>query len=197
LALKDIQFFGKVDRKRPDGGISSEYPGWYFPVKIDELEREIESTESNLKRGLVPAEVLPYVEAELARKKEIRLAIEEGRPVLSGEELDQAHKIYQTLGRQISDHMFTRSEMMKGLANPHEEARLMSQPCVDITGNVQVIRSCGIDVPKGVTKISRNQASKAWKILGRLCGERTNVEYLRKDRNTGTYRSDVPLEEMV
>ena len=105
------------------------------------------------------------------------------------------HESYTIDGQR--DSMFTRSEMKKGLADPHDEARRMVQPCIDITGNVHVARSCGIDVPTGQTKINRNQATKMWKILGRLCDERTNVEYLRKDRNTGVFHPDVPLHEMV
>jgi len=46
-------------------------------------------------------------------------------------------------------------------------------------------------------KISRNQASRAYKIIGKVLGENTNVEKLRRDRKTGTYSIARTLQEML
>lgn len=196
--LSDVEFFGAVDRKdrRSDGRICSEYPAFYFRTHIDELRESIDSKVQGLERGEIYPTEIPKIKAELEREK-LRLAdIEKSKVVLKDGAKDEAAKLYADLGEQIQDSLFTRTEMMKGLANPHEEARRMKDlDIINIRGNTEVFKKMGIQTRKG--KTSRTGATRAYKILGSLLGEETNVEYLRKDHKYGTFKSDVPLEEMM
>ncbi len=60
---------------------------------------------------------------------------------------------------------------------------------------MEMLMEMGIKPVNG--KISRNQASTAWKICGRLLGEQTNTEALRRDSYGGTYHSGRKLEELL
>lgn len=195
--LDNIQFFGDVDRQgKKDGeAITSEYPAFYFPIQLDELRETVEKTERNLKLGLVPASEREYAEADLRRSKERLKKIQNSMPKFNAKEKDALAKVRSDLGDQIGDSMFTRTEMRKGLANAHEEARRMSEPIIKVGGAGKLFENMGIKPVRG--KVSRNQASKMWKVIGKILEEPTNTEYLRKDSKHGTYHSDVPIEQMI
>lgn len=195
--LDDINFFGSVDRKgkRDDGAVTSEYPAFYFHTQFDELKEETEKQERQLALGLVPPSEAPYIKAEIARNKERLLDIQKANPKLEGRQKDAVYNMYKELAEQISDSMYTRTEMKKGLSDAHEEARRMSQPIISIKGNEKFFHNMGITATGG--KITRNQASRAYKIMGKALGENTNTERLRKDRKTGTHQIERTLQEML
>lgn len=194
--LDDVNFFGAVDRKgkREDGAVTSEYPAFYFHTQYDELEEETAKAERNLERGLVPASEVPYIKAEIERNKDRLIEIQKAHPRLEGRQKDAVYNLYKELAAQIQDSMYTRTDMKKGLVDAHEEARRMSQPIISVKGNEKFFHNMGIKAHKG--KISRNQASRAYKIMGKALGENTNVERLRKDRKTGTLQIERTLQEM-
>ncbi len=195
--LDDVQFFGSVDRKNKskDGAITSEYPAFYFHTQYEELKESTEKQERQIKLGLVPATELPYITAELERSKQRIEDIEKSAIKFTGAQKTAIHDVYKDLAGQIADSMYTRTDMQKGLVDAHEEARRMSQPIISIKGKEKFFHNMGIKANKG--KISRNQASKAYKIIGKALGENTNVEHLRRDRNTGTYSIGRTLQEML
>ena len=195
--LDDINFFGAVDRKgkRKDGNVTSEYPAFYFHTQYDELKEETEKQERQLKMGIIPPSEVPYITKEIERNKERLIDIQKSKPQLKGPQKDAVHKMYKELADQISDSMFTRSEMKKGLGDAHEEARRMSQPIISIAGNQKFFSNMGITAKNG--KITRNQAARAYKIMGKALGENTNTERLRKDRKTGTHQIERTLHEML
>jgi len=197
MSLEKIEFFGAADRKGKvmTGMVTSEYPAWYFTQHIEELQEEIDSIERKLKNGGLPAEAVPDQKAELFKLQGRMREIQNSRPKLNGKDIDAFKKIYDDMAGQISDSMFTASEMKKGLVNVHEEAKRMVDPI--ITANPEyapVFEKLGISPVRG--KISRNQAAKVVKICGRLIDEPTNIEYFRKDRNYGTYHSGRSLAEL-
>jgi len=196
-ALDDIQFFGAVDRKgkRADGAITSEYPAFYFHTQYDELKENTEKQERQVELGLVPASELPYIKADIQRNKDRMVDIQKANPRLTGPQKDAAYAMWKELGDLIADSMYTRTDMKKGLVDAHEEARRMGQPIISVKGNEKFFHNMGITATKG--KISRNQASRAYKIIGKALGERTNVEHLRRDRNTGTFSIGRTLQEML
>jgi hypothetical protein len=195
--LDDINFFGAVDRKgkRADGKITSEYPAFYFHTQFDELKENTERAERQLKLGLVPASEVPYAQAEVERNRQRMIDIKKANPQLEGRQKDAVFNMYKELASQISDSMYTRSDMKKGLVDAHEEARRMSQPIISIKGNEKFFHNMGITATGG--KISRNEASRAYKIMGKALGENTNTEHLRRDRKTGTFSIGQTLQEML
>ena len=81
----------------------------------------------------------------------------------------------------IRDSMFSRKDMEKGLADAHEEARRMSQPCIELKDDlITFAKNCDV-VVNNTGKVSRKGAEKMWKIASRLLGELSNTESLRKD----------------
>lgn len=195
--LDEINFFGSMDRKgkTKDGAITSEYPAFYFNVQLDDLKEETERQERQIELGLVPPSELPYVKAEVARNKDRMNEIEQSYPKLSDKEKDAVYATYKDLGEKISDSMFTRTDMKKGLVDAHEEARRMSEPIIPIKGQEKFFHNMGITAKQG--KVSRNDAAKAYKIMGRFLGENTVIERLRKDRNTGTFNLERSLQELL
>ena len=198
MSLDKVQFFGAVDRKgkKKDGKISSSLPCWYFPRKVEELEHDVEAKERSLVSGLLHPTAIPQVQFELAREKERLAEIRAAHVHLSGKEKDEAKAIYDDMGSQISDSMFTSYETTKGLADPHEEARRMKEPIINVDTRYKgVLANMGIEVGKG-GKISRDDASRVYKILGKSIGENTNTERLRKEGKHPAYHGNVTMEEL-
>jgi len=198
MARKDIQFFGSVDRKgKVDSGkVTSAYPAWYFTTHLEDLKEGIDRKHRAIQRGEIPASELDLAKIALKKETERYENIMMSRPKLDGKDVDDLAKVYKELEKDIQDSLFTRSDMKKGLVDVHEEARRMSEPIINVGGNVELLREMGVNIPKEHKMVSRNQASKAYKILGKLLGENTNVERLRRDYATGTHRQEIPLEEL-
>jgi len=195
--LDEINFFGATDRKGKKAGeaITSTYPAFYFSTQLDELIEETEKQERVLRKGLVPPSEVPYVTADIEKNKKRIQEIEQNYPRLNDKERDEVWGVYKDLAKDISDSMFTRTEMKQGFADAHEEARRMSEPLIPIKGKEKFFHNMGIKATGG--KISRNDASRAYKIIGKVLGENTNVEKLRKDQNTGTFKLEKTLAELI
>jgi RNA 3'-terminal phosphate cyclase len=72
--------------------------------------------------------------------------------------------------------------MEKGLADPHEEARRMTEPCVQV--DKEEARRMGIEVDVS-GRVSRSTAEGMWKNMSSLLGDTApnpNAEMLRSDR---------------
>lgn len=190
---KGIEFFGEVDKK--NGKMSSAYPAWYHTNKVEELALEVDDLKRKLDSGFFEGSQRMNIKADYDAKYAKLQSIMSCSPTLSGPEKDAIAEVRKTLETEIQGAMFTRSEMMHGLADAHEEARRMTQPSISAYGLTDFCRKNGIEPVKG--KISRNQAVKLWKICGKAIGEATNVESLRKDSWGGTYKVPRSLEEMA
>ena len=174
-----IQFYGKADTNR-EGRITSEYPGWYFDNEhLDELKRGIDYKQGLLDRGLCPPSEIGVTRAALVREKERLVLIEESKPVLTADDKSKLSKMRKTLGEEIKASMYSRSDMQKGVVDDHEEVRRMSEPIIDVTGELyEVVKASGVAIYDG--KVTREGAIKPWKLIGKLLGEPTDVETLRK-----------------
>ena len=71
----------------------------------------------------------------------------------------------------------------------------MKQPLINIRGNIEAAEAMGVKVADG--KVSRDGATKMWKVAGKLLGEATNGEALRRDKITGVYHSEMRLQDMI
>ena len=181
-----IKFFGKVDMNK-QGNIASEIPAWAMTTHIDELQESIDSRGRALESGSIPFDNIQYQREELKKEKEKLNAIVESRPKLSELEENKLRKIQKEITPEIKNSMFTRSEMHMGLASPHEEVRRMIEPIIGINKEAaEICEHNGIRVTKKGNSVfvSRNGATKLWKLIGKYFGEQTNVEALRRDKAT-------------
>ena len=193
--LESVEFFGAADRGK-SGKLTSMMPGWCFPNAISELELSINQREKALEMGVIPRDKISYEENKLKRDKKRKMEILNAKPTLSAGQKDELSKLYELMKGQIRDSMFSRSDMKKGLADPHEEARRMKTPGISVQGFEAVAKKMGIPVPRS-GKISRDEASRIYKMSGRLLGEQTNTEHLRRDYNYGTVQLDKTLDELI
>ena len=185
--MPEIQFFGEADHSYGERGakkISSTYPGWYFDVHKENLKEDIAYNERMLEMDLVPKTEVNVTKEKLAQKKKRLKEIETSKPKFNGPDKDRYMKLKADLGEKIAESMFSRDEMKKGLADAHEEARRMSEPCIRVDSNeAAMLTGMNISMVRdgNAFKVSRNQASKAWKMLRKLSDESPNVESLRRD----------------
>lgn len=176
--MADISFFSETDMNK--GKISSEYPAWYFNTMIDDLKEDIRREEWNLEQNIVPRDQLPVIRDRVKRLKAKLDAVEAARPKFSDLDKNKLTKTMKELGKEITSKMFTRSEMKKGLADSHMEAKRMTYPSISVTPDIaEVAKMCNVPIVGG--KLSRKSAEKCWKILANYHGEPSNTEYLRRD----------------
>ena len=183
---KDFNFFAETDKNKA-GELSSQFPAWYFDVHISELKESIASKKRALRDNRIPTEAIHDNKIELANMEDQLTAIEKSQPTLSDKEKDFLMKTYRAIRIKIQDTMFTRTDMLRGTADAHEEAKRMVNPIIELDKEqVGLAKSCGgkIYEVRGKSMVSRNDASKIYKIAGKLLGEPTNVEALRRDRAT-------------
>ncbi len=197
-----MEFFGQCDHKDNDKRkpIASTYPCWYFDGPIEQMKEDIANTEHRLKVGLVPDAAIAETRAHLEKTRGRLAEIEAARPNLEGRDKEKAWKTYKELRDEIRDSMPTYDDMRRGLANPHEEHRrnigLNGGINVKKMGAVQLMRALNVS-PREDGTITRNQARKAYKILGKALGENTNIERLRRFHSGGTFRNEMGVNESI
>lgn len=175
----EFQIFGSVDLNEK-GKVKSQFPSWYFDHLKDELSNDISRMETDLKFDRIPKTEISITQERLSQKKEKMKELERSCVELKGKKKDQVYGVYNELGEKISEQMFSRSDMKKGLADPREEMKRMTEPTIEVKGDAyKIAQACNVRVTKG--KVTRDGAAKIWKILGKAIGERSNVEHLRKD----------------
>ena len=175
-------FFSETDMTTQAGikRVASEYPAWYYTTMLDDLREDVRREEFALESDVVPAERRPQIRDKVKRLKQKLEEIEKSVPKMTEVEEGKLLKVRKDLGKEISALMFTRSQMQKGLADSHTEARRMVEQSIAITPEVaEVAKSCNVSPRNG--KISRTEAEKIWKITGRYFNEISNSESLRRD----------------
>mgnify|MGYP001183536645 FL=1 len=175
----DIKLFGPVDKHR-SGRNRSEYPAYYFEEHMNELKRSVEDKESQLDQDLIPGQAKTRYRARLREEKERLDQIKESIPKLSGAETDLVVETRKKMGEKIKEAKFTRSDEEKGLADAHEEARRMSEPCMKIESDFEAHLAKEIGVTPRGGMVSRTDMERMWKISSRLIGEPSDTEYLRR-----------------
>jgi hypothetical protein len=178
-----IRFFSKIDMKTTDGKtrVVSEYPAWYFDHIKEELQENIRQNKFILEndRGITREKRIE-VSQQLERMESKFSEIEGGVPEMNAVDKDKVAKARVDLTKQIKDSLFSRSQMQKGLADAHKEAKRMTEPCIKLSPEAEEVASwCGVKASGG--KLNRNDATRVWKIVGKYLGEETNIEAYRKD----------------
>lgn len=181
MSLGEISFFGAVDRKdhTTSGAVTSEYPAWYHKTQIADMEESIRLKESALEQGRIPLEEIPNTRQQIEREKNRMALINDSVPKLNSKQADELGKLYKEIGKEISDRMFTREDMEKGTADPHKEVERILTPSIKV--DPDIARACNVPCDKNGL-ITREGAVKIWKLTGQYLGERTNPEFLRRDK---------------
>lgn len=177
--LDGVEFFGAVDRNKR-GERASEVPSWYLNQHKEELGVEIDRLENALRREEIPQSSKPEAIARIEKMRKKMDSINESEPNLSGKQKDEVSKVANDLGKKISDSMFTKTEMMKGLADAHEEARRMADPCIRLNNDELILaKKAGCRITRD-GMVSRSDAERTWKFSRRILGEMSNTEMLRR-----------------
>lgn len=187
-----IRFFGEVDLNQ-QGGIKSDMPAWYFDVHIEELEEGIRKKQRMLDTGAVEIDQIPLLRSQIEGESKKLKEIISSRPHLTDKQRDTCYKVYQNLARQIADTMPTRKETKDGLVNPQNELKRLKTK--HITINPEIASACGVKAHQG--KITGDEANKCYQILGKMLGENTMVERLRKDSQIEAYKTTHDLVEKI
>jgi len=180
--MDDIKFFSEVDMTKVGDKkiIGSKYPSWYFDYILEDLEDSIRMDERALENRSLTSRDKMIIHERLKRNAEKREAILEGKPKLSVQDENRLKKTMESIGKKITQKMFTRSQMMKGLASPNEEYKRAVITNIELDEDeMKLAKACNIRVHDG--KVSRTRAEEMWKICRKYFGEPSNSEWLRKD----------------
>jgi hypothetical protein len=168
--MAGFSFFGETDK-------GSQYPAWTMVNQLKEIKEEYGQKERALASGLLDPASVPYIKEEIKKLHDKIESIAKSRPELTDKQKQKVEIEYGKLGNLIKDSLFTRSDMKLGLADAHEEARRMVNPLFTVDREVAI--ACKAKIIGG--KVTRNDASKMFKIIGHYLVAATNIEHLRKD----------------
>ena len=174
----EIKWFTEVDYN-DKGKLANDLPAYYFDERIKELAEDIRSMEEALDLGVYTGTRKRDAMKQLEDKKKRHSQIVDGRPKLNDVNRDKVYRSLKEFGQKITESMYSESDMWTQKADPHREAERMVNPCIKVTDDIvgSFVRQKGIKVVDG--KISRNDASLAYKTMAKILGESTNVEDLR------------------
>lgn len=180
----EIRFFGEIDLNQY-GKVGADYPSWYFPRQIESLKEDLGRMQRELDGGTVLPQNIPNLKLLINKTKEKLDKIESSKPKLTGKQIDRLSKWRREIESVISESQFTYDEMHRGTADPHEEARRMTEGIIKI--DPEIARAANLK-PNRNGKYSRNEAVRAWQLSGRALQEathweeRTNAEILRRGK---------------
>jgi len=181
--MAEVSFFSEADMTQLKDGrkiISSEYPVWYNEQMVDDLKEDLRRDEFNMENDLVPKDQIPSVKERIRRYSKKLSDIESSRPKLSGEMETKLDKTRKTLAKNIQERMFTRSQMVKGLADSHMEVRRATTYDIPVDDTIaELAKASNVNIIDG--KINREGAAKIWKISSKYFNEISNTESLRRD----------------
>lgn len=173
----DFQFFSEADFNQY-GRVANMFPAYTNLTLIDDLKNEISSGEIALSKQNIAPDRRASLEKDIEKKKERLYQIEENIPKVDKDKLVGVRKDVEEL---ISSSMFSRTEMEKGLADAHEEARRMVDKSIPVSKEIaNLLSGCNVKIDPDNPMVSRNELTKGWKTIQKVLGEAANVERLRR-----------------
>jgi hypothetical protein len=172
--MGEKSFYGDRDK-------GSQMPAWYCDRQIRELKESVYKKERSLEHELVPRDKIGAYKEQLKREK-VRLSeLEASKPKFTAPELDRLAKGAGSIGAKIKESLPSRGEVMKGLADSHEEMEKDLEPCIKLGDEeVELAKMANVELNKK-GEVSRNDATRIWQLSNKILGEKTNVEVLRRD----------------
>ena len=174
-----ISFMTEIDLDK-NGNPKASYPFYQNPRHMEDLKEDKRKLEKAVAAGFVDADHIGEVKSRIAQYGQQLDAYEKHLPEME-KNIDRINKMSKDLADVIAPTMFTRKEMRDGLVDPHEDARRMSEPIIELPKEL-----CETAIRNGVRvdssrKVSRDGATRLWQMCQRKLGGSTDAEYLRRD----------------
>ena len=174
-----IMFFTESDIDPVTKKIKNTYPTYFNRKQKEDLEEEIRKMEKGLDNKYYQADDIGRVRETLSRAKKSLETLQEQAPSMEKNK-DRIYNMTKELGEKIAPAMFSRSDMMKGTADAHEEARRMSEPTIELSPElVGTALANGMKVHGRM--VTRDDAVRLWQFGKRTLGELSDAEILRRD----------------
>jgi hypothetical protein len=176
-----MKVFGTTDMDRK-GKHVADYPSWYFDQQKEELGKDIVDSEREIEDEPFPDASSRLRAKENLRKKKARFEqIQADAPSLTGADKDEILNLRKGIAPRLSEAHPSRTDKEKGLVDTHEEVRRMTEPVVEIKGEKEAEFAKQCQIPISVDgKVSRNDMDRMYKIMSKMVGEPTDIEYLRR-----------------
>ena len=168
-------------------------PAWFHDVHLEMMEEEVGKKKRMLQQGRIPQDNIFMVQNEIKADEAKILEIKNSKPVLKGGQVDMVYKEYLSVGQQIAEAMPTKREEREGFANPRDE--LIKSNTAGIAISDKMAHALGVKPTKG--KITLKQAQKFYKIAGKALGENSNIERLRREGRSESYRTMEDLTKKI
>jgi hypothetical protein len=183
-----FEFFSEHDLGK-DGKPRAERPSWYNPANIRDMENKVNEMEVALRNGWVPRGHEPEYRDNLAQLKDQLKAVQDMTNIDdSDNDPDEIYKACKEAGITLKEHMPSRYEMEKGLADAQMEYEYMTTPSIDVSqskGIQALFEGCHMDIPKN-GRVTREAIAKVYQIGMKKIGENPDLEYLRKENMTAS-----------
>jgi hypothetical protein len=174
------QIFSSLDLN-DKGKVHSTYPSWYFSHMTENLKEEVNRMEYQLDNDLLPRSEVAITKDRLANKRKQLKELENSIPNIIGKDKDKVNKVREEFGDAISEAMFSRDQMRKGLADAAQELKRKTEPCIRMSPEMRKFaEACNVKISTK-NMVTRDGAAKVWKIASKLLGESSNTEALRRD----------------
>lgn len=134
--------------------ISSSKPAYMHKGAMEKLEQSVGDTAEALEGGRIDSQALEFTRRKLARERKRLHDIKEQTPVYTPVEMQHISSTRKDLDVEISNALFTKSDMEKGLVDPSKEADRMSLPCIKVDRKLAAM--CDVELTDG--KCSRSEA---------------------------------------
>ena len=174
-------WFSEVDLNQR-GVPSSDFPSWYFDVRIDKLREDIDELEKNIDMDLFRGKDLIDARKKLSMRKKRLDDILESRPKFNGILKDKVAKVAQELGDRIGDAMYRTKDKNKKLVDAHKEVSILTSPTIEVKSEIEAdfYKQKNVRIVNG--KVPRLQAEICWKTMRRALEpyESANTESLRR-----------------
>jgi len=187
-----IEFFGDIDKDNT-GKVTSQTPAWFMDIHLEYLEEDTNKKRRQVERGEIPPEHLYMINNEIKNQQGKIDDIKAGRPKLIGGQKDMIAKQYHELQNLIADSLPTRRDDRRGYVNPRDELKRAKDKHIQV--KPELAEACNMKHNGG--KISGDDANRMYRMMGRVLGENENVERIRKEGKSESYRSMEELTERI
>lgn len=169
--------------------IASSKPAYMHKSAMENLEDSVNSTAEALGEGRVEPSAVEFYRRKLSREK-LRLdAIKDQTPKYTPVEMGEISTARKCLDVKISDALFTKSDMEKGLVDPAKEADRMTEPCIEVDRKLAAM--CNVKLTNGKCSRSEAEIIRKMALWHESNGEDPAfTEELRKDKGGHAKKAD-------
>ena len=184
ITVKDpeIIWFTELDYNEK-GGVAADFPAYYFDTR--ELREDIRQLSEQLEDGVFTGKKKREQMTRLKSLQDKLDKTENGRPKLAGQTKDKVAAAVREVGEQIKESMFSYDSHWKQTADPHEVARRMVEPCIEVKNPIvaSFMKQRGFEMKNNM--VNQTAASIFFKVGSKLIDEGSDTDRLRPVRAHG------------